>query len=95
MKLTVNYTSKFKKQYKKIKKQGKDLNKLREIVIKLANNEELEEKYHNHKLINDKFYKDCYECHIESDWLLIYIIDNDKLILLLFSTGSHSDLFNK
>ena len=95
MKLTVNYTSKFKKQYKKIKKQGKDLNKLREIVIKLANNEELEEKYHNHKLISDKFYKDCYECHIESDWLLIYIIDNDKLILLLFSTGSHSDLFNK
>ena len=61
----------------------------------MANNEELEEKYHNHKLINDKFYKDCYECHIESDWLLIYIIDNDKLILLLFSTGSHSDLFNK
>ena len=57
------------------------------------NKQELDEKYKNHRLINDKTYYDCYECHIKPDWLLIYkYIDND-LVLLLFATGSHSDLF--
>ena len=43
----------------------------------------------------DKIYYDCYECHISPDWLLIYKIENEQLILLLFATGSHSELFNK
>ena len=94
MKYIIDYTTKFKKQYNKLKKQGKDLNKLQEIVIKLSNNELLDEKYKNHKLTDDRNYKNCYECHIEPDWLLIYKMKDEELILLLFATGSHSDLFN-
>lgn len=95
MKYKIDYTSNFKKQYKKIKKQGKDLNKLHEVIEKLANGDELEAKYKNHDLINNKLYKNCKECHIQPDWLLVYKLDNDELILLLFATGSHSELFNK
>lgn len=90
MKYKIDYTSNFKKQYKKIKKQGKDLNKLHEVIEKLANGDELEAKYKNHDLINNKLYKNCKECHIQPDWLLVYKLDNDELILLLFATGSHS-----
>lgn len=91
----IEYTSNFKKRYKKIVKQGKDINKLKIVIEKLANNEVLEQKYKDHSLINDKYYKNCRECHIEPDWLLIYQYQDDELILLLLSTGSHSDLFNK
>ncbi len=95
MKYRIEYTSNFKKQYKKIKKQGKNLNDLYEVIEKLANGKELDPKYKNHKLVNDKIFKDCNECHISPDWLLIYKIQDDELVLLLFSTGSHSDLFYK
>lgn len=71
-KYDVHITSKFRKSYKQIKKQGKNINKLIDVVTKLANKEELEPKYKNHNLKNDKYYKDCGECHIEPDWLLIY-----------------------
>lgn len=60
----IQITSKFKNGYKKIKKQGKDINKLIEVLENLANGEELNSKYKNHKLIDDKYYKDCFECHI-------------------------------
>lgn len=95
MKYNIDFTSNFKKQHKKIKKQGKDLNKLYEVINKLANGEELEPKYKNHELIDDKRYKNCKECHIQPDWLLIYQIQDNQLILLLFATGSHSELFKK
>lgn len=95
MKCQVDYTNNLKKQYKKIKKQGKDLNKLYEVIEKLANKEELEIKYKNHNLINNKTYKDCSECHITPDWLLVYKYVDNNLILLLIATGSHSELFNK
>ena len=95
MKYTVDYTINFKKQYKKIKKQGKDLSKLYKIIEKLANGEKLESRYKNHNLIKNKLYKDCKECYIEPDWLLIYKIKNNELILLLSATGTHSELFNK
>jgi len=93
MKYKVDYTSIFSKQYKKILKQDKDIEKLDKVIEILANGKELDYKYRNHKLINNRKYKECYECHIEPDWLLIYKYDHDKLILLLFSTGSHSELF--
>lgn len=93
MKYTVDYSSNFKKQYKKMARQGKDLNKLYAVVEMLSDGKTLDEKYKNHKLLDNKKYKNCEECHIEPDWLLIYRIDNDFLILLLLSTGSHSDLF--
>lgn len=94
MKYNIDYTTNFKKQYKKLKKQGKDLTKLYKVIETLASGEQLEEKYRNHNLINDKKYKNCQECHIEPDWLLIYTIQDNKLVLLLFATGTHSDLFN-
>lgn len=93
MKYNIDFTKNFKKQYKKVKKQGKNLNKLFAIIEKLINGNELEEKYKNHQLINDKKYQNCFECHIEPDWLLIYKIQEKELILLLFATGRHSDLF--
>lgn len=93
MKYIVDFTNNFKKQYKKIKKQGKDLNKLHKIINIIANNEKLPLNYKNHKLEDDKYYQDCLECHIEPDWLLIYKIKENELILLLMATGSHSELF--
>ena len=94
-KCKIDYTSDFKKQLKKIVKQGKDTSLLLEIVTRLANYEELDPKYKNHHLINDKTYRDCMECHLKPDWLLVYKYINDNLVLLLVTTGSHSELFNK
>ncbi len=59
--------SKFKKQYKKMRKQGKDLKKLKIVVNMLAKKEKLDPKYEDHALVNDKYYKDCRECHISPD----------------------------
>lgn len=92
-KYKVKVTSNFKKNFKKVLKQGKDEKKFLEVLLSLANGEQLDMKYHNHKLINDRTYVDCYECHIEPDWLLIYKYKNDEIVLLLFATGSHSELF--
>lgn len=91
----IRFSSGFKKDYKKVVKQGKDIEKLKKVLYKLANGEELEEKYHNHMLNNSKQYKNCGECHIEPDWLLVYQYQNNELVLLLVATGSHSELFNK
>lgn len=92
-KYDVVYSTKFKKALKKLIKQGKDINELFDIIDKLANDEKLNMKYKNHSLVNDKYYKDCNECHINTDWLLIYRYNKDKLLLLLIDTGSHSELF--
>lgn len=89
----VDYTKEFKKQYKKLEKQGKDLTKLYSVIETLSTGFESDKKYKNHKLLKNKIYRDCMECHIEPDWLLVYRIDKINLILLLYSTGSHSDLF--
>lgn len=94
-KYEVVYSKKFKKNLKKILKQGKDIEKLKVVIDKLANKEELEASFRNHNLINNKYFKNCSECHIEPDWLLIYQYNNNELLLLLVNTGSHSELFNK
>ena len=94
-KFGIQYTTDFKKDLKRINKQGKDIKKLNQIITRLANGEELEEKYKNHKLINNKYYYNCFECHIEPDLLLVYKYVNNDLIILLVNTGSHSELFNK
>ncbi len=87
-------SNKFNKQLKKIKKQGKDIKKINIVVKKLANGETLETKYKDHALNDTKYYKNCRECHVEPDWLLIYKYENDIIILYLVETGSHADLFN-
>lgn len=94
-KYKVVFSIRFKKDLKKILKQGKNIEELENIVQKLANKEELEPKYRNHKLIDDKYYKNCNECDIRPDWLLIYQYNEEELLLLLMNTGSHSGLFNK
>ena len=80
---------------KNIKKQGKKLDKLKNVVDKLACGEVLESKYNDHKLVDNKRFNDCRECHIEPDWLLVYRLKEKELILLLVKTGSHSELFGK
>ena len=92
-KYEVATTSQYRKSYKKIAKRGFNLEKLDAIVQKLSNGEKLDPKYKDHMLKGK--YKDHHECHIQPDWLLIYKIQNDVLILTLVDTGSHSDLFNK
>lgn len=93
-KYRVEFSAKFKKSLRKVLKQGKNLEKLEKIIFKLANKEELELKYRNHNLVDDKKIKGCKECHIESDWLLVYKYIENELVLLLINTGSHSELLN-
>lgn len=82
----------FEKDLKRIKKSGNyNLEKLFEIVDKLAKGITLEERYRDHKLSGK--YEGFRECHISPDWLLIYEIKEDELVLFLYRTGSHSDLF--
>jgi mRNA interferase YafQ len=83
------FTSRFKKDYKRILKQGKDESKFEVVIAKLSNRETLEDKYQDHKLSGR--FKDCRECHIEPDWLLIYKSTENEIILI--RTGSHSELF--
>ncbi len=68
----VKTLNKFDIQLRKVAKQGKDIEKIIYVVEKLANDELLEIEYRDHRLINNKNYKNCRECHIEPDWLLIY-----------------------
>lgn len=91
MKYEIIYTNQFKRDLKKAKKQNKNLDRLFEVVEKLANGEILEAKYRDHALIGN--YKDSRECHIEPDWLLIYEIKNETIVLMLSRVGSHSELF--
>jgi len=82
-------TSQFEKDFKRIKKQGKDLSKLKEVVSAMANSEVREERHRDHALSGN--WAGSRDCHIEPDWILIYRIDEDYLFLE--RTGSHSDLF--
>jgi len=77
---------------KKIIKQGKDIDKLLDVVDKLTTKEPLEEKYRDHALYDDKKYKGCRDCYIEHDWILVYKYLDDEIVLLLVNTGSHSEV---
>ena len=72
-------------------KRAVNLELLDAVVNKLANNEELDEKYDDHALTGN--YIGYRECHIKPDWLLIYRINNNELYLFLSRTGTHGDLF--
>ena len=91
-KYIISYTTNFKKQYKKIIKQGKDKTKLETVLNILISGEKLPKKYRDHALINNKYFNNCRECHIEPDWLLVYEIYNDILVLILTRLGTHSKL---
>ncbi len=82
-------TRQFKKDYKKALRQGKDLEKLDMIMVRLAAQEKLEKKHNDHKLVGN--FKGRHECHIEPDWLLVYSVA--QALIIFERTGSHSDLF--
>ena len=89
--MNVHYTTQFKKDYKRLKKQNKDLSKLRTVIEKLSAGQSLDPSYHDHPLSGN--WKSHRDCHIEPDWLLIYRITSEDLFLE--RTGTHSDLFKK
>ena len=93
MKYIIEKKKKFKKNLKKCRQRGLNIELLDNVIFQLANGQQLSSKYNDHKLWNSNKYAGCRECHIEPDWLLIYKIVDNKLILTLTDTGSHSDLF--
>mgnify|MGYP002769811495 FL=1 len=80
------------KSLKLEKKRGSDLKLLDKVITMLQNDIPLEEKYRDHELKGK--YQGFRECHIQPDWLLIYLKENDVLTLTLVDTGTHADLFN-
>ena len=89
--LTIKYQTTFKRDYKRIKKRGYDLRLLEDVIALLAQEQELPPAYRDHALTGD--YSGCRECHIAPDWLLVYEVLQDELLLYLTRTGTHSDLF--
>ena len=90
-KYTTNYTTSMKKDLKRAQKRGYDMQEIANVIEKLANDEPLEERYHDHALEGN--WTGHRELHIRSDWLLIYQKKENILILELSRTGTHSDLF--
>lgn len=87
---SIRYLGRFKKDFKRIEKRGSDVKKLRAVIQKLVNEEELEARYKDHPLQGK--YTGARDCHISPDWILIYaIVDNE---LRLIRTGTHADLFS-
>lgn len=84
-------TARFQKDVKRIKKRGYDMKRLDEVLRILARGEQLPAKYKDHSLVGN--FSGCRECHITPDWLLVYEISDEELILYLTRTGTHSDLF--
>jgi mRNA interferase YafQ len=91
--LKLETTARYRKDRKLMKKQGKDLSLLLAIIKKLQNEETLDAKHRDHPLKGN--YAKHRECHIEPDWLFIYIVDKGKLVLTAVRTGSHSALLKK
>lgn len=89
--LKILISNQFKRDLKMAKKRNLNLNNLKAVVNKLASGKALEAKHRDHSLTGK--YRNFRECHIEPDWLLIYKLERDMLRLMLFRTGSHSDLF--
>jgi len=86
---TIRRTSQFKRDVKRMQRQGKDLEKLKAVLENLVKGEELAPRYRDHVLVGQ--YRGTRECHLEPDWLLIYELAESEIVLI--RTGSHSDLF--
>jgi mRNA interferase YafQ len=86
---SIRYLAKFKQDYKRVEKRGNDLKKLRLVIEKLVNEQELEARCKDHPLQGK--YAGARDCHISPDWILIYAIVENELRLI--RTGTHSDLF--
>ena len=91
MSYRVQWTNRFKKDYKLCESRGLDMPLIDDVIRLLAENGSLPAEYKEHNLTGD--WKGFRECHIRPDWLMIYAIRNEVLTLTLARTGSHSDLF--
>ena len=89
--LELVYTTQFKKDYKLAKKRNVDIEELFKVIAMLQNQQILPEEKKDHPLVGN--YKGYRECHVRPDLLLIYKINENKLELILFRTGTHSDLY--
>ena len=92
----VKWSTLFKKDYKLAMKRGYDINLLDDVIRLIAKGDQQQQlikEYGDHELSGD--WKGHRKLHILPDWLLIYYQENDLLVLTLFRTGTHSDLFNK
>lgn len=95
-KYKVKWTTRFKKDYKQAKKRGCDIDFLKEVVHLIARGDQqqkLVEEYDDHPLYGN--WKNHRELHLEPDWILVYFIDEDILVLSLVRNGTHSDIFSK
>ena len=86
---TIRRTSQFKRDVKRMKKRGRDLGKLKEVLEKIIGGQQLEAQYRDHVLVGQ--HKGTRECHIEPDWLLLYELAQSEVVLI--RTGTHADLF--
>jgi mRNA interferase YafQ len=89
--LTPVYTSQFEKDIKRMRKRGKSLEKLKPIMRSLVEEKPLDALHRDHKLIGS--WRGRRECHIESDWLLVYKLEENRIIFE--RTGTHPDLFHR
>jgi len=88
----IKHTTQFKKDYKRAKTQGRDINILVEVLGKLKNDENLDYHFNDHQLLGH--FSDFRECHLKPDWLLIYYKDKKTKTIILTRLGNHSDLFS-
>ena len=86
---SIRRDTQFRRDVNRLRKRGKDMGKLKELIERLVDAQPLPARAGDHQLKGTL--KDCRECHIEADWLLIYRIEGSELCLI--RTGSHSDLF--
>ena len=91
MRLGLRKTRQFEKDLKRMAKRGMPLRELETVIDRLLDQTPLPEKHRDHPLAGD--YAGFRECHVRPDWLLIYMVQADRLILTCMRTGTHSDLF--
>jgi mRNA interferase YafQ len=89
MPLKIRQATRFRRDVKRLRRQGVDLTKLQAVVVTLAAQGPIDEKYRDHALVGN--WRGFRECHIQPDWLLIYRVEGEELQLA--RTGSHAELF--
>ena len=91
--MKIMFTSRMKRDVKRMKRRGKDMEKLIAVIDTLARREPLPPRNRDHALTGNL--SDFRECHVEPDWLLLYQVFEDRLILSAVATGTHAELFDE
>ena len=92
--MEISYTAKYKKDLKRVLKSGVSVSEIDTVIRTIASSSKLPDKYRDHALTDDKHFKNCRECHIRPNVLLVYRILNKNLVLELLRIASHGDLFS-